>query len=185
MNLSSLIPQPEKIPTGAVLPFAANSVPAGWLAANGAELLKTTYATLFAAIGITYGQTNGAGGAGTTHFRAPDLRGYFVRGSGTNSDLTASGTFGAKQADAVISHTHSGTTGNDSPDHTHTVTGFGTTISRGNSGGQNDVIDNEGSKTSGGASVRHRHSFTSDSMSPAGATETRPDNIAMLYCIKF
>jgi microcystin-dependent protein len=89
------------IPAGAIMPFAMNGAPTGWLAADGTAVSRSTYATLFAAIATTYGVGDGA-----TTFNVPDLRGYFVRGSGTNSDGTISGTFGAKQADELKSHTH-------------------------------------------------------------------------------
>lgn len=132
-------------PAGAVMAFAMNSAPAGWLAADGSNVNRTTYAALFSAIGTTYGA-----GDGSTTFALPDLRGYFVRGSGTNSDGTAAGTFGAKQADEFKAHTHQGTT--------H--------VGAGASGGTLFV---GASGTSGST----------------GGTETRPKNIAMLYCIKF
>jgi microcystin-dependent protein len=133
------------LPTGAVMAFAMDSAPAGWQEANGT--LKGTggvYAALFAAIGYTYG------GSGD-QFRLPDLRGYFVRGSGTNSDGTASGTFGAKQQDEFKAHTH--------------------TVGKGNIGG--------GSFVQNGPS-------TGDTLATGstGGDETRPKNIAMLYCIK-
>lgn len=175
------------VPTGAVMPFAMNSAPSGWLAANGAAVSRTTYAGLFSAIGTTYGT-----GDGSTTFNLPDLRGYFVRGSGTNSDGTASGTFGAKQTDAVIAHTHSGTTGNDSPDHTHAITFSnvmggpqlgGTGLGAGYPSTTISTPTNV-SIAAGTASARHQHTFTTSSQSPAGATETRPKNIALLYCIK-
>lgn len=89
------------VPAGAIMPFAMNGAPTGWLAADGTAVSRSTYATLFAAIATTYGV-----GDGSTTFNVPDLRGYFVRGSGTNGDGTASGTFGAKQADELKSHTH-------------------------------------------------------------------------------
>ena len=164
------------VPTGAVMPFAMNSAPSGWLAANGSAVSRTTYAALFAAIGTTYGAGNGS-----TTFTLPDLRGYFVRGSGTNSDGVAAGTFGAKQADGLISHTHAGTTGNDSPDHTHSHSAAGGGSSFNMYGGSG--LGAFGGST-GGASTRHQHAFTTSSQSPAGDTETRPRNIAMLYCIK-
>jgi microcystin-dependent protein len=163
------------VPTGAIMPFAMNTAPSGWLAANGSAVSRTTYAALFAAIGTTYGA-----GDGSTTFTLPDLRGYFVRGSGTNSDGVAAGTFGAKQADGLISHTHSGTTGNDSPDHTHTYSGNGSSGVGLGGGGHTFTT----TYTSSGASARHQHGFTTSSQSPAGETETRPRNIAMLYCIK-
>lgn len=171
------------VPTGAVMPFAMNSAPSGWLAANGTAISRTTYAALFAAIGTTYGT-----GDGSSTFNLPDLRGYFVRGAGTNSDGTASGTFGAKQADSIIAHTHSGTTQNDSPDHTHSISHSGSDSGSwryGSSTASSSDSAVAGSIVSTGASTRHTHAFTTTSQSPAGATETRPKNIALLYCIKF
>ena len=148
------------VPTGAVIPFAMNSAPTGWLAANGGEYSKTgTYATLFAAIGVTYGETNGAGGTGTTHFRVPDLRGYFVRGAGTNADGTEAGAFGVKQADGIR-------------DHTHRWRYNGSTTPGG-------VVGINNADGNGGAAY-------DIGMTPGtSATETRPRNIAFLYCIKF
>jgi microcystin-dependent protein len=169
------------VPPGAVMPFAMNTAPSGWLAANGSAVSRTTYAALFAAIGTTYGAGNGS-----TTFTLPDLRGYFVRGSGTNSDGVAAGTFGAKQADGLISHTHSGTTGNDSPDHTHSTTFRNNAESTGlGSPSATGGTLSTAAYSSGGASARHQHDFTTSSQSPAGTTETRPCNIALLYCIKF
>jgi microcystin-dependent protein len=172
------------VPTGAIMPFAMNSAPSGWLAANGTAVSRTTYAALFAAIGTTYG----AGTGGTT-FNLPDLRGYFVRGAGTNTDATASGTFGAKQGNTVGPHTHTGTTDNDSPDHTHTTyTGRrdNTDIWDGSypAGNSNPIAQTASPWQTSGASAKHKHPFTTSSQSPASTTETRPNNIAMLYCIK-
>jgi microcystin-dependent protein len=137
------------VPAGAVMPFAMNSAPTGWLAADGSNVSRTTYAALFAAISTAYGA-----GDGSTTFALPDLRGYFVRGSGTNSDSTAAGTFGAKQADELKSHSH-------------TVYGF-----------QGGVFGSTGLFLSGASGTN----VTSES---TGGAETRPKNIAMLYCIKF
>lgn len=193
------------VPTGAVMPFAMNTAPSGWLAANGNEYSKTgTYAALFAVIGTTYGETNGAGGTGTTHFRVPDLCGYFVRGAGTNKDGTAAGTFGAKQADGVISHTHgtggesnshfhyavAGVTGSQEPYTSVNINSSEYLAARAESGGG---TSNWSYTLNGVATVANvgrtsddvgSHTHTTNSQSPAGTTETRPRNIAMLYCIK-
>jgi microcystin-dependent protein len=138
------------LPAGAVMAFAMNSAPSGWIAADGSSVSTSgIYALLFAAIGYTYG---GSGGS----FNLPDLRGYFVRGSGTNSDGTASGAFGVKQLDDFKSHSHiqlnSALTGNAGT----TGTQFGP--------------------------VRYGSNTVATELS--GGTETRPRNIAMLYCIK-
>lgn len=175
--------QQSLVPAGAVMPFAMNSAPSGWLAADGSEVSRTTYATLFAAISTTHGSGNGS-----TTFNLPDLRGYFIRGTGTNSDGTASGTFAAKQAAAILNHTHSfsGTTGVDSPDHTHSYTSNGFFSSGGPAGSGSSTYGAAAANT-GGASTRHTHTYSGTTGNPSagGGTETRPANIALLYCIKF
>jgi microcystin-dependent protein len=150
------------VPTGAVMPFAVNSAPAGWLAANGAEYSKvnSTYLALFTAIGIVYGETNGVGGVGTTHFRVPDLRGYFVRGHGLNLDgTTSNSTFGQKKADTFASHTHS-------LDSVLRHPGYTAQVEQDQSGGPSSY-----------SSLIYATGAT-------GSTETAPRNISLLYCIK-
>ena len=165
------------VPTGAIMPFAMTTVPTGWLAANGTEYSKTgTYAALFAVIDTTYGETNGAGvsATGGTHFRVPDLCGYFVRGFGTNRDGTASDPiFGAKQADAVGPHTHG-------YDDYYQASSLSKTNDNDRTDASNIRMVNVEIVETGANLDR-----TTKSQSPASTTETRPDNIAMLYCIKF
>jgi microcystin-dependent protein len=147
------------VPAGAILPFAMNSAPAGWLAADGTTVSRTDYAALFTAIGTTYGV-----GDGSTTFDLPDLRGYFVRGSGTNGDGTAAGTFGGKQADLIKNHTHAIRPVSGAPD-----------------GGPSAVATSTNTTNPFIAAQ-----FISTSVNPIGlGAETRPKNIALLYCIKF
>lgn len=54
-----------------------------WLFCNGRDVSRTTYATLFALIGTTYGA-----GDGSTTFTIPDFRGYSPRGAFVAGDLT-------------------------------------------------------------------------------------------------
>ena len=170
------------VPPGAVLPFAMSTAPTGWLKCNGGEYLKTDtrYAALFAAIGNIYGQTNGTGGAGTTHFRVPDLRGEFVRGWDDGRAVDSGRGFGSSQADDFKMHNHSATS-SSSGDHNHSysVPGF----QRGGGDGDLDPNERQGSdqgRTTGNAG-NHSHTITIGS---TGGTETRPRNIALLYCIK-
>jgi microcystin-dependent protein len=66
----------SQFPVGALIDYAGGTAPVGWLMCDGKEYLRTSYPLLDAVIGTTYGAyTNGAGAAGTTHFRVPDLRG--------------------------------------------------------------------------------------------------------------
>ena len=167
------------VPPGAVMPFAMNAAPSGWLAANGAAVSRTTYAALFTAIGTTYGAGNGS-----TTFALPDLRGYFVRGSGTNADLTASGTFGAKQADAFKSHKHPATTSEEGKHkHTYNTHTAVFNLQGGSSGGAvQNIMRNPDTNGQTSEATAHSHTIT---MTETGDTETRPKNIALLYCIKF
>ena len=159
LDLSSktvTLPATIALPAGAVMPFAMNSAPAGWLAADGAAVNRVgTYAALFAAIGTTHGVGNGS-----TTFNLPDLRGIFVRGWGqqtVSGTLHSSADFAQKQDDAFASHNH-------------TVT-------------DTDVANN-GTFGAGGLAA-YPQGVTTRTTSTVGGTETRPANIALLYCIKF
>lgn len=101
-------------PIGSILLWATATPPTGWLECSGQAVSRTTYAALFALIGVTYG----AGDASTT-FNLPDMRGRFVRGwshgtgrdpdavSRTNrGDDTTGDNVGTIQTDEFESHTH-------------------------------------------------------------------------------
>ena len=163
LDLSSktvTLPAAIALPAGAVMPFAMNSAPSGWLAADGTAVSRSTYAALFAAVGTTHGA-----GDGSTTFNLPDLRGIFVRGSGsqTISGTTYNKTFAAKERDAFQGHIHS-----QQPSAGLGGTGF-------NNGG--GAIAYNGTATGGPLS-------DGANGTPRTASETRPANIALLYCIK-
>ena len=171
------------VPAGAVMAFAMNSAPTGWLVCNGQAVDRagvSGYPALFAAIGTTYGAGNNS-----TTFNLPDLQGHFVRGFGT---AAGSGPFGAKQAASLLNHTHSGTTADPSANHTHNYTRYNTLVNNVSTfvGTVNGIWQNTtNAPETGGVSVSHTHSFTTGNPSAGGGSETRPANIAMLYCIKF
>jgi microcystin-dependent protein len=163
--------------------FAMNSAPTGWLVCNGQAVNRagvSGYPALFAAIGTTYGA-----GDNSTTFNLPDLRGYFVRGSGTNGDGTVSGVFGAKQSQMFQTHGHSASS-NSTGDHNHSTgqTGTGTTPDGPFLSGTR-YVTGIGAVSTGTAGA-HSHTITVGSPnSGTTGSETRPVNIAMLYCIKF
>lgn len=142
------------IAPGALQAFAMSSAPSGWLKANGAAISRSTYATLFAAIGTTFGA-----GDGSTTFNLPDLRGEFVRGWDDGRGVDSGRGFGTAQADEFEAHYHDV--------RTNSATGSGT-------GGGGYFISDAGV----GAMERTR-------ATPSGGSETRPRNVALLYCIKF
>jgi len=150
------------VPPGAVMPFASASTPSGWLAANG-DVVTNGIGTVqgitanFKPLFDVLGSTFGAAG------KLPDLRGYFIRGAGRNIDATEAGTFGQRQADAFKSHSHPYT----------------------------DKWANFGAKTTvGGANEtgwKSTDPYTTSNLTTTASgdlTETRPKNIALLYCVK-
>jgi microcystin-dependent protein len=88
-------------PAGSVIYHAANTAPTGFLKANGAAVSRSTYATLFSAIGTTFGA-----GDGSSTFNVPDLRGEFMRGWDDSRGVDGSRAFGSTQADQMEAHTH-------------------------------------------------------------------------------
>lgn len=92
------------LPPGSVLWYAANTPPTGYLKANGDAVSRTTYATLFAAIGTTFGS-----GDGSTTFNLPDLRGEFIRGWDDGRGVDTGRIFGSSQGQAIQAHTHTQT----------------------------------------------------------------------------
>lgn len=147
--------EPMYVPSGAVMAFAMSTAPSGWLECNGETISRSTYATLFAAIGTTYGAGNG-----TTTFKLPDLRGMFIRGWDHNRAVDGSRAFGSYQDDEFKSHIHQ-LKGND----------------RGN---------NYPQKTAPGLWNDDAEFAVTDTktISATGGSETRPKNIAMMFCIK-
>lgn len=89
------------MPAGAVLFFAMQAAPAGWLICDGRLLSRTAYAALFDAIGATFGA-----GDGLTTFALPDLRGEFIRGWHGGRNVDGGRAFGSAQGDEFKSHEH-------------------------------------------------------------------------------
>ncbi len=94
--------------SGMIVAFAAATAPDGFLDCDGTAVSRTTYATLFSRIGTTWGV-----GDGSTTFNLPDLRGMFLRGSGTHGTLNmadgndfAGPAVGASENDSFQQHHH-------------------------------------------------------------------------------
>lgn len=67
---------PPAVPPGTIIAFAGSTVPEGYLLCNGANVSRTTYANLFAAIGTAWGS-----GDGSTTFTLPNFSGRFLEGT--------------------------------------------------------------------------------------------------------
>ena len=164
------------IPAGGVGYFAMGTAPTGWLKANGALVSRTTYADLFAAIGVLFGA-----GDGVNTFTLPDLRGEFVRGLDDGRGVDAARTIGSAQAGANASHSHgAGTlTAASAGAHTHNYSVGNSATSSGAQASTSAPL-NSGTTSSAGA---HTHSLSGTTATDG--SEARPRNIALLACIKF
>ena len=89
------------VPAGTILFLSGNAAPTGYLKANGAAISRATYATLFTAIGTTYGT-----GDGSTTFNLPDMRAQFPRAFDDGKGVDSGRVFGSAQADELKSHSH-------------------------------------------------------------------------------
>lgn len=192
------------MPAGAIISFMMDGPPEGWLECNGEAISRSEYSDLFAIIGTSHGN-----GDGSTTFNLPDLRGEFLRGWDNGRGVDDSRTLGSFQDEDIVGHAHdsgsysaatdgshghsasSGSTGNHNhglarPNNTQysiqgsaiaRVSGSGSHTTTGNNGNHSHSI----SVSAGGS---HAHSL-SGSSGNTGGDETRPRNVAVLYCIKY
>ena len=164
------------IPSGAVMYFAGQTAPTGWLKANGAAVSRTTYAALFAAIGTTYGA-----GDGRSTFNLPDLRAEFLRGWDDGRGIDSGRAFGSAQSDAIrniqgsIEALYSGYRYTL---YTKADGAFGTEFDDGVS------ATFSSSKGDSDHNNRKKRVVFDASRSVPTADENRPRNIALLACIK-
>jgi microcystin-dependent protein len=185
------------VPSGTVSQTARATAPTGYLLCDGSAVSRTTYASLFDAIGTAYGV-----GDNSTTFNIPNLKGRVPvgRDSAQTEFDTLGETSGAKtvslSANNIPSHNHTGTTNAETQEHTHSGStggisanhthgiGFSVTnpesgwgISGGSAGyvisgnAQTGTVsaDHGHSFTTGGRSATHNHTFTTSSVGGDGS----------------
>lgn len=164
--------QASAVPSGAVVAFPGSlaNMPVGWVACDGATYDGSlpAYAALYAAIRVANG---GMGSA--MKFNVPDYRGYFLRGldpsgvidpdvasrSAAPHDGNSGPNVGSKEADSMISHTH-------------TVYAAEASLAIG-------LTPNQGYGAIAGTAKEPITSGVAGT-----STETRPKNVAVYYIIK-
>ena len=160
--------------TGAMLMWPTATAPTGFLLCNGQTVSRTTYAALFAVLGVVFGS-----GDGSTTFTLPDYRDRLPIGAGTTYSANSKG--GSKDA-VVVSHTHTATTGSAGA-HSHSLTDFATTQ------------DGDGRLTTGGSAAfsgniattavaDHTHSVTVASAGVSGTNANLPPYLGVYFIIK-
>lgn len=153
----------QLVPPGIVGHFAMDTPPEGWLRCNGADVSRTTYAALFAAIGTRFGSANGS------TFRLPDLRGEFIRGWDAGRGIDPSRAFGSTQSDSIRTHEH--------PMYAAAGGGDRWRLSK-------DLAGAVGVVSSDGSTVDDYGLYLGTARGNLG-DETRPRNVALLAAIKY
>lgn len=191
-NQRALIPSAAPlIPPGTVWQYCGNTAPDQWLLCDGSAVSRVTYADLFAVIGESFGEGDGA-----STFNVPDMRGRFVRGwdNGAGNDPDAASRVelatGGATGDAIGSYQDY-----DFPEHSHDLRASneiggqsdgwptGATNARGPQGDGTALID-----VAQRESVYSlREGFATDSVNcikVIGGNESRPRNVYMNFIIK-
>lgn len=166
-------PAGSQAAAGDVKMIAGQTIPAGWLRCDGALISRATYASLFAAIGTTYGA-----GDGSTTFKLPDTRGLFVRDLDGGAGVDSGRVLGSTQGDAIKSHTH------PLSDDVTNFDGRPAAVDIPASSGSAGVVTGASSVEAPYLHAKIPLSDLSSAQQAGGASETRPKNIAFIHIIK-
>lgn len=181
----------NNLPIGAIFCYPSPICPDGFLPCDGRELSKKEYPELYALIKDTWGET-------VSTFFLPDLRGLFVRGYDEEGNIDPERKLGTIQDDALQGHGHvSSCSSNGS--HDHSIKYLGEGLNHANTfytefWVMRSLNDKSGYKDQryGKTDLQgaHAHSISVDNPKDSAfgrvriATETRPKNISLMYCIK-
>lgn len=192
----------EILPVGCILIFSSEKVPKGFLPCDGSELSKKSYPELYALIKGTWGETKDS-------FYLPDLQGQFLRGWDKDGNIDPDRVFGSEQGDTLQGHSHgiqydkTISTHSDGS-HMHrvyynshkavtSVGGLGNTEEDysfwevyGSSLGDSARTESSGSHTHTLSlpKISVLNPETSTFQPTRISTETRPKNVAIMFCIK-
>ena len=180
-NVTSDI-QSQLTPAGTIITFGGTTAPTGYLPCEGGIYLKSMYPDLWAAIGETWGT------ATITQFYVPDLRGAFLRGTGShgthnmaNGNDFAGQAVGSFETDQFQEHSHNIVYRNDSGGTEHSPYTSIDGSNYGSCASEYYLNHSYGQSNRQGENCHLRNKITAKT---TGGDETRPFNASILYCIK-
>ncbi len=177
----------ETNPVGTVISYMGSVTPPdGYLSCDGSIYNISEYPKLAEQFKAGLGSYNYYGGDGTTTFAVPDLRGEFLRGTGTNGHTNnvlnvkeGSGSDVGKHQNSTVMASGVWGTGNSTTENR--IFQYG--------GNRNWIVKNqEASKSSSGASGRTSYTSTqriTENYQGIESYSARPTNTSVLYCIKY
>ncbi|WLH69911.1 phage tail protein [Pseudomonas sp. FP2309] len=154
-EIAALIAQASALPVGSMIGFPVNKVAPGFLELDGSVKSAAAYPDLATFLGGGFNK----GDEGAGNFRLPESRGEFLRGWDHGRGVDAGRAIGSWQADEIKSHTHN------------------ISATPNLWGGRNDTL-------SAGTGFYVSNPPSNKVSDAAGGSETRPRNLAVIWCIK-
>lgn len=172
----------EDTPVGHILTHMGTKAPKHYLMCNGTEYNILDYPYLAQHFKDEFGSYNYFGGDGITTFAVPDLRGEFLRGTGTNSHINEK--LGITEGSGANVGKHQDATTERGISINTTGAGWIRIGSRMDTLGNTSVINPDTSKKSGVYDVKWNLSWDASGNKAEDYT-SRPTNTSVLYCIKY
>ena len=167
----------DTLPIGSIIALGTSTIPNNYLECNGDAKSTSSFSELYTAIQTTdltasfgylcdsFGNRDTSG----SFFKIPDLRGEFIRGWDNSRGIDSGRTMASLQTSSVQSHGHRAYVGG-SDGSTSTIKAGFQTIEDGHNG----------------VSLTYLNANpTNPFIETTGINETRPRNIAIVYCIKY
>lgn len=168
--------QSDCSPVGTIISFMGVNAPAGYLKCDGTVYNISQYQELANHFKSNFGNAGYFGGNGSSTFAVPDLRGEFLRGTGTASRNTGSGANVGTHQDGTVIPNISNYTNSEGTD------GWIGTYASG--GVSSYSTDTQGGSSKGIYFGSQRNNENNFKNKPTWFT-TRPTNTSVLYCIKY
>ncbi|MFJ2488036.1 phage tail protein [Pseudomonas sp. NPDC087639] len=153
-EVEALIAKASALPVGSIVAFPVDAPPPGFLELDNSVKSSATYPDLSAYLGGKFNK----GDEGIGDFRLPEARGEFLRGWDHGRGVDVGRAMGSRQADEIKAHAHA------------TVYELVTDLFAAGTVTRNFVQD-----------FGTQNSVQTNA---AGGVETRPRNIAVMWCIK-
>lgn len=175
-EIEALLKNMSALPVGAMVPFPKGTVPAGFLEVDGSVQSAAAYPDLAAYLGTTFN----TGGEGVGNFRLPETRGEFLRGWDHGRGVDVGRNLSGYQLDQMQGHVHE-------------------YLYKSNRSGDSAIFPEGYAVSAAGSGANLATSVPADAANikfigkplvdgsngaPRTGSETRPRNLAVMWCIK-
>ncbi|POA35426.1 phage tail protein [Pseudomonas sp. GW456-12-1-14-TSB6] len=170
-EVEALIAKASALPVGSIVAFPVDSPPPGFLELDNSVKSSATYPDLSAYLGGKFNK----GDEGVGNFRLPEARGEFLRGWDHGRGVDAGRASGSTQSDSLKAHYHFLPTGSGGGQAVDPNGEIPTVVLKDTAADW--VLRTEGDNAELSIGRVRTYNF-------GAATETRPRNIAVMWCIK-